>query len=52
VYGRTETTYKKQNDKEKGQCEQYEMKEKQMKDANEMENRERRTEVTWISVCA
>jgi hypothetical protein len=33
VYGCTETTYKKPNDNEKGQCEQYEM------DENEMENK-------------
>ena len=30
-YGRTETTYKKRNDNEKGQCEQLKMKGKQMK---------------------
>jgi len=40
MYGRTETTYKKQNDNEKAYCEQYKMKGKQVKDEKEKENKE------------
>ena len=40
-YGRTEKTYKKQNDNEKGYCEQYKRKGKQMKDEKEKENKEK-----------
>jgi len=40
-YGRTETTYKKQND-EKELYEQYKMKGKQIKDEKEEENKEKK----------